>query len=214
MKKFVKLNQFATVLVGSSLFLIQAHASIVISEIDLANNRVELINTGTSSVDMSAWQWCNRLNGSPFYGSFTAGMINSTYSTAGVGLSSFSSGAILTFDFTNALLPDALGEFGLYSSAAFGSSAAIVDYLAWGANGVRDSVADAAGIWANSSFLDVSNLAAGETIQLGSNSSGNDVGSYFVTPTTIGAVNTIPEPTASILVALGVGVSVCRRTRS
>ena len=52
-------------------------------------------------------------------------------------------------------LTDSSGEFGLYSSASFGSADAIVAYVQWGsADNGRSSVAVEAGLIAEGDFVD------------------------------------------------------------
>ena len=54
--------------------------------------------------------------------------------------------------------PVASGEFALYSSSSFSSSAAMLDFLQWGtgASSSRESVAVAAGLWVADTFISVS----------------------------------------------------------
>ncbi len=188
-----------------------ADAVVIISEIDLANNRVELVNTGDASIDLTDYWWCNRVNGSPFYSRIGTG--NSTVD-AGLStgtLSGFGAGDILVLDIASSFLPDASGELGLYNNNTFGVSAAIEDYILWGGNGVRDAVAQGASIWTDNEFIDVSEIGLGETIQLTSGTPGNAAGDYFLGASSLGA---IPEPSSLILTAVGVIGLGMRRKRS
>ena len=185
---------------------LSARADLVISELDLANSRVEIVNTGDSMVDMTGYRWCNRDNGSPFYPGVSAGTINPGLSTA-TSLQ-VQPGEILTFDLTSAFLPAAGGELGLYlpaSAGGFGSRAALVDYVLWGNRpGVRDSVADdAPAIWVLNTAVDISSLGAGDTIQLNVGAPGDGVGDYSVAPATAGVAQSIPEPVTLEITAIG-----------
>ncbi len=144
-------------------------AQVIFTEIDLANDRIEIVNAGESMEDMSGWWVCNRFNGSPFYLTLASqATIDTQLSTAGATLASFLPGDILVLDIADAdFLPDDQGEFSLYSTNSFGSSAAIETYVAWGANvGVRDTVANGAGIWTTNDFIDIAEMGVNETIQL------------------------------------------------
>jgi len=168
------------VLVGS---LVQAE--ITISEIDLANDQVEIVNAGTTTEDISSWWRCNRVNGLPFYSTLSSATIDVGFSTSGTSYASFAPGDILLFDSTG-LLTDANGEFALYNTNSFGSATAMEDYILWGANGIRDFVAQNAGIWIDNDEIDVSGLVAGDTIQLGLGLPGDQASDYFIGPSTLG----------------------------
>ena len=161
-----------------------ASADLVISEIDLAGNKVEIINTGTGNENLTGYFLCNRLNGSPFYPQITAGLIdtaNSDTTTLMLG-----PGQILTLQMTAGFIPDGSGEVGLYSSASFGSTTAMIDYVGWGVDGIRDSVAGSRGIWTSGTFIAVSGIQTGETIQLGVGLAGNSKDDHSLAATTIG----------------------------
>lgn len=185
--------------------------SIIISEIDLTNNRVELVNTGTSSVDLTNYWWCNRENGSPFYQ-----QINTTNSVVDTGLStgslaSFGAGDILVLDISASFLPDINGELGLYTTNTFGASAAIEDYVLWGNTGIRDAVAEGASIWTDNEFIDISGLSAGESIQLRNGELGNSASEYFLGASSFGVV---PEPSSTLLLSLGaLGLGLIRKRK-
>lgn len=199
-------------LIATCALIVSASASpgaLVISEIDLANDKIEIVNTGTSSIDMTGYFFCNRFTGSPFYPAITTSLIdlaNSSGSTLVVG-----AGQVITFQMTAAFIPDASGEIGLYlNSSNFGSATNMVDYVGWGADGTRDSVAAAKGIWASGTFVAVTGITAGQTIQLKQGLAGNSVDDYSLAASTIG-FNQVPEPTVSLLAGLGLFVLGRRR---
>lgn len=162
-------------------------ANVVISEVDLANNKLELINTGGSSVDMSSWWFCNRVNGSPFYSTMASASIDVANSTA-TSLN-MAPGELLTLNVSGTILVDANGELGLYNTNSFGSSSAIEDYVLWGANGIRDLTAQNAGIWVDNDAIDLSGAGPGDTIQLSAGQPGNEASHYTVAASSIGSPN-------------------------
>jgi hypothetical protein len=169
-----------------------ADGQLIITEVDLAGNKVELVNVGVANVDATIWWWCNRVNGSPsFYATVaSASTIDAALSTAtslDVG-----PGEILVVTLTSGFLPDANGELGLYNSNSFGSSGAIEDYVLWGANGIRDFTAALAGIWIDNDSIDVSGIAVGETIQLGGGLPGNEASEYSIGPSGLGVAPVDP----------------------
>ncbi|MGC6564796.1 MAG: PEP-CTERM sorting domain-containing protein [Akkermansiaceae bacterium] len=192
------------------LTLSPSHGGVVISEIDLDNNKIELINTGGASVDLNSHWLCNRVNGSPFYSqitSYTIDVGNSTAASFNVG-----AGEILVLNLTAGLLPHSNGEMGLYNTNSFTSTAAIDDYILWGANGIRDIVAEGAGIWTDNNSIDVSGRSLGETLQLNPAEPGNSASDYFIAPSSFGSVN-IPEPSSLLFVCLGAWGFASRRRR-
>ncbi len=169
------------------LFTAIASANVVISEVDLTNSRVELVNNGTQAVNITNYRWCNRVNGSPFYPSVSSATINAEFSTTPDLV--LLPGEVLVFDLSSAFLPPEGGELGLYlPSGGFGRRSALVDYINWGNSlGVRDTVADdAPAIWETNAAIDISGISAGDSIQLKSGSEGNSVTDYKVAPATIG----------------------------
>ena len=167
-----------------AIFSGMSSAQVVISEVDLANDKLEIVNIGTTSVDMSSWQLCNRVNGSPFYASMASQSVDAGNSTS-TSLN-LAPGELITLNVGN-FTPDANGELGLYNSSSFGSTSAIEDYIAWGAIGTRDIVAAGAAIWMDDEFIDVSGIAPGETIQLIAGQPGNDKFDYSIAPSTLGS---------------------------
>ncbi len=188
-----------------------AYSAVVISEIDLANNRVELVNTGTTTESLTSFWWCNRVNGSPFYTRVSDDTINSSLSSA-TSFSSLGAGQTLVLDLGAGLLPDANGELGLYNTNSFGSATALEDYVLWGGNGVRDSVAQNAGIWSDNEFIDVSNIGAGESIQLSLAEDGDLASEYFIGGASLGVAQSIPEPSSFLLLSLSC-LGLLRRRR-
>ena len=180
-------------------------AQLVLSEVDLLLNKVELVNTGTTSIDASGWQWCNRVNGSPFYGAVSASVIDTNLSTA--ASLNVGAGEILVLDVAAGFLPNGNGELGLYNSGSFGSTTALEDYVLWGAAGTRDSVADAKGIWTDNEFIDVTAMTTGDSLQLGLGNPGNDEDEYFVGPSSLGIAQSVPSPAALIFDSGSITVS-------
>ncbi len=198
-------------LLAISLMSSSSEAAVVISEIDLLNNKIELVNNGLAAVDVTGFFFCNRFNGSPFYPAITLGLVDVANSSA--NSLSIAPGAYLTFAMTAAFIPDASGEIGLYINGSnFGASANIVDYVGWGANGTRDSVAAAAGIWGDGTFVNVTAITAGQTIQLKQGLAGNSVADYQLAASTIG-FNQVPEPTTATLAGLAL-LALARRQRN
>jgi hypothetical protein len=197
--KFRNFFTLAALLASSSL----TQGALVISEIDLANNKIEIVNTGSSNINMAGYFFCNRFNGSPFYIALTTALIDAPNSDTSVLV--LGGGEVLTFQMTAAYIPDASGEIGLYlNNSNFGSATNMVDYVAWGANATRDSVAATKGIWGNGTFVNVTGISSGHTIQLDYRSAGNQVSDYSLAPSSIGLNQVqIPEPTVGLLAGLG-----------
>ena len=186
----------------------------VISEVDLANNRVELVNTGATTQDLSTWWWCNRVNGSPFYATYSStSTLIAGLSDTGSTLTSIEAGDTIVVEIASNFLPDVNGELGFYNTNNFGSASAIEDYVLWGANGIRDLVAQNAGLWTDNAFIDVSAVNPGETLQAIPGTDGLGPSEWVLAPSTLGASN-IPEPTTSSLGALALIGLLGRRRRS
>ena len=210
-------------------------AGIVITEVGLAGGsdslgQIELVNTGSATIDLTNYWWCNRVNGSPFYQ--TVGSASELYTGSGTTDPSASltvaAGQRIVLSIPASFVPAADGEIGLYSTNSFGSSSAIVDYLEWGGDGIRDSVAAAVSptpIWENTGsstdYIDVSGLITGSTIQLnldslGNELAGNSAGDYSILPSSFGAAAAVPEPSSFLFLSLTVvfGGCWCRLRRS
>ncbi|BCX48675.1 hypothetical protein HAHE_25830 [Haloferula helveola] len=181
-------------------------AEIVISEIDVLGDKVELVNVGAANFDLTGYYLCNRKNGSPFYQQISTGQIdaaNSDTATLTVG-----PGQVLTLQLTAGFIPDGLGEFGLYSVASYGSSTAMTDYIAWGADGARDNVAAAKGIWGDTTFVAVTGMTVGQTIQLKPGMPGDAQSEYEIAASTIGAVQVAAPVELSVTSVSRVGNSL------
>lgn len=187
-----------------SVFIIGvANADLVINEIDLAGNRVELVNTGVSTLNIENWWFCNLVTGAPVYSQISSYAIDSGLSSASV-FTSVGAGQHLVVNLIAAVITDGNGELGVYrNNADFGNAANIEDYILWGAFGTRDSVAQTAGIWTDNDFIDVSSLNAGETIQLRNGFSGDQASDYLIGAGTLGAITNVPEPSSFVLFGLG-----------
>jgi phosphodiesterase/alkaline phosphatase D-like protein len=182
-----------------------ANANLVISEIDLVANKVEIVNTGTSSVNMTGYQWCNFWTGSPRYVALATAQIVADQSTSTT--LTLPAGGILTFQLSASFITDLTGELGLYINNNFGASASIVDYVAWGAAAAgRDNIAAAKGIWEDNSFVTVTaaDITAGRSIQLGAGLAGNTFTDYSVATPTIGVNQVTPAPLATTGSATGI----------
>lgn len=185
---------FPTVVTSALASFAVANADLVISEIDLTNNKVEILNTGPGTENMTGYFLCNRLNGSPFYPQVTTSLIdlpNSSSSTL-----TLAPGQWITLQMTAGFIPDASGEVGLYLNGSFGTASSLRDYVGWGANGVRDDVAAAKvpPIWAAGTFVAVTGITVGQTIQLGAGLPGNSVADYSLAASTIGVNQVTPLP--------------------
>jgi|GEM_PF-4349136 len=193
-------------------------ADIIISEVELAGSgvsKIELVNTGSTTIDLTNYWWCNRVNGSPFYQS--VGAASDLYTGPGTtdpnAALSVAAGDRIVLTIPAAFVPTGNGELGLYSSNSFGSSSAIVDYLEWGGDGIRDSVAAAVAptpIWEDTGnstdYINVSSITAGYTIQLdvdamGAELAGNSAGDYTIRPSSFGSI-AVPEPSSFLFLSL------------
>lgn len=197
-----RVSTFLAMLLVSFCFGLRATADIILTELDLLNDRIELFNSGASAIDMNDWWMCNRVNGSPFYS------LVSDSTTIDAGLSTATSlnvapGEILVLDVTINILPDVNGELGLYNVNSFTAASAIEEYILWGADGIRDIVAQDAGLWTDNESINVAALGAGETLQLGAGLAGNAASDYFIGSETLGSV--VPEPGTWSLLLLGAG---------
>ncbi|MEM6687833.1 MAG: PEP-CTERM sorting domain-containing protein [Planctomycetota bacterium] len=191
-----------------------SRGGIVITEVDLANNLIELTNDGIMNVDISTWWLCNRVNGSPFYATVSsATSINgSSFEASGAADLILENGDVLVLNVDAGLLPDANGEFAFYNTNSFGSTSAIEDYILWGNPGIRDIVADNAGLWIDNESIDVSGIGAGETIQLLSGT-GVQASEYGIAPATLGFVAAVPEPSVTLVLSAGALIVSARRKR-
>jgi hypothetical protein len=131
------------VLVSLCFSNLNAQANVRISKIDPATNSVTLKNYGDANAPISGYWFCVRPAYSPL-----SGMTAVTTLAPNEELDIASS---VNFPVSN-------GEFALYSSSSFGSSAAMLDFLQWGtgAGSSRESEAVAAGLWVADTFITVS----------------------------------------------------------
>ncbi len=173
-----------------------SQAGLVISEIDLAANQLEVLNTGSTSDSLSGYWLCNLWQGSPVYIPVDSGMIlpaQSSTTTLNVP-----AGGLITLQLTAAFVTDARGELGLYRNGSnFGVAANMVDYVCWGSSAPspssRDLVAASLGIWQLGTAIPVAGISAGQTIQLKFNEDGNSASDYQIAASTIGADQVHPN---------------------
>ena len=147
----MKKNYLLVLLLFSALFSQKsiAQTGVVINEVS-ATNQIEIKNTGMSMVDISSYFLCDF----PTYTQISNLTIES-------GSTMLAPGALVVISGWN--VDEADSELGLYSSANYGSSSAIVAYVEWGSSGhQRSSVAIEAGIWTPGSF--VPSFMLGESI--------------------------------------------------
>ncbi|MEO1031138.1 MAG: T9SS type A sorting domain-containing protein [Bacteroidota bacterium] len=140
MKKNYQLK--TTALLALALICLSSlNAQVRIAKLDPASNSVTLKNYGTSNVPISGYWFCNF----PAYAQVSS-MTSVASLDPGEEVNIASS--------INFAVAD--GEFGLYNTNSFGSSAAMEDYMQWGsANHQRESVAVAKGIWVANTFIDL-----------------------------------------------------------
>ncbi len=108
---------------------------IEISEVS-SDGVVELVNTGSATMDVSDYWLCNR----PLYSRMST-------LTLECGELSLEAGATVTV--SGFSLNAGGDELGVYSNSNFGSASGLVDYVIWGerSGGTREDVAVAAGLW-------------------------------------------------------------------
>jgi hypothetical protein len=175
------------------LFLaVTAPGNVVISEVDLANSRVELVNTGSLAINLTNHWWCNKVNGEPDdYPRVLFATINEEFSTTADLV--LLPGEVLVFDLSSSFLPRPGGELGLYRSRSWKDRAAMIDYINWGnSRGERDSVADdSPAIWEKNAAIDISSTGPGDTIQLRPGAAGDSVDDYQVASANIGLAQSV-----------------------
>ncbi|WP_430467010.1 T9SS type A sorting domain-containing protein [Winogradskyella ouciana] len=130
----------STTLSTTTLF---AQENVRILKADPNTNSITLKNFGDVTATISGYWFCVR----PQYAQLSS-MTTVTTLAPGAELDVASS---INF-------PVSSGEFALYSSSGFGSSANMLDFLQWGtgASPSRESVAVAAGLWVADTFITVS----------------------------------------------------------
>ncbi|WP_298516349.1 T9SS type A sorting domain-containing protein [uncultured Kordia sp.] len=171
-----------------------SNAQIVINEVKETGS-IELKNLGASTVDVSTYWLCDF----PAYERLDDASI-----TVESGSLMLAAGAIVEISGFN-FIDSTDGELGLYSSAAFSSSAAIVDYIEWGSTGhQRSSVAVAAGTWTTGNYIP----AFDSSLSIQFDGDGNTAGDYGAYVSTLGAENgTCPEAPDGGMVTLADGTS-------
>ena len=104
----------------------------------------------------------------------------------------------------------------LFKLMVSGNVNAIEDYVLWGANGIRDSVAQGAGIWTDNVSLSTAGIDANNTFSLDATTLGNSPTDYQVAASSLGTFSTsaIPEPSSLVILGLLSGASAIRRRRS
>ena len=108
------------------------------------NNMIQLRNTGDAAHSLDGYWLCQ----APSYWSFPSGVELAPGATIFINTGSGSDTADTLFagGSLGSLRPSG-GEIGLYRSGNFGSADDIASYIAWNSGGLRQSVAQTAGIW-------------------------------------------------------------------
>lgn len=187
-----------------------SQASVVFSNVSIANNTITITNSSDSeNVDLSGWRFCS-------HDLDSARRYTSTSFLNGISLAA---GESLTFEASaiNAAGPFQNNAFsiGLYSdddgALSFGSAndlAAFVQFTSGefdnlGSSQARTATAIAAGLWdATGSFVDAGNGATEINLN---NLAVSDGASSFTA---------IPEPSSTLLGALGLAFGIARRRRA
>jgi len=124
----------------------QLTGQIIINEVNIADEWVELYNSGTTTVDINNYTLCNF----PRYG-----VISSAAVTLLSGSAIMAPGDITVVRWANNISPNGAtsGEMGIYQMPGmYNSTTNIQDYVQWGApNHGRSSTAVSAGVWDNAS---------------------------------------------------------------
>ncbi len=124
-----------------SAFWVLAISNVRITNVDLNQNTAQLTNMGTVEEDISEWYLCN------FPSYLEVQLVPNQ-----IGDFVLSPGETVLLEWSS--LNGGDGEFGLYNTNAFTSTAAMEDYVQWGASGhQREVVAVAAGVWNASEFI-------------------------------------------------------------
>lgn len=142
---FIMKNYYLGILfISAFLFSEVSVSQIRITEVNLSDQKITVKNFGGSTVDISSYWTCSRFG----YGELSGmTIVNGDFNLEGGEEVEFSSSVDLNT--TSA-------DLGIYSSRSFGSSAAMVDFLQWGAGGIgRESVAVTKGIWNEGDFISV-----------------------------------------------------------
>ena len=135
----------ASIVVLGALLLIdgslvsQANAQVVFTEVDYHNDRIEIVNMGTSAEDISNWQLCSR---------FSYAEISTV--TIDEGSTNLEPGGVIVL--SGFALNDVSADLGLYHEinnfGDFANASFMEDFVQWGDSGIgRESVAATKGIW-------------------------------------------------------------------
>lgn len=129
-----------------SMMIAPLYGDVIINEISPIDNRLELLNAGSSSVDVSNWWLCTQIR--------YARISDTSRVTVESGNLNLGAGEFLVLETTSAYdINDEAADMGLYNSNAFTSTTAMQDFVQWGSgNNGRIAVASAKGIWTSGSF--------------------------------------------------------------
>lgn len=118
--------------------------SVVLNEVRYqGEDTIEILNNGTGSVDLSNYWLC--LGPGQYVEIGTLTPVSGSLQLASA-----------EYLVLNSELPDSAGGLGLYNTNDFTNSAALVDFVQWGAAGsAREDVAVAAGQWVTGDFVPV-----------------------------------------------------------
>lgn len=141
----MKKNYFFTLLIlGLTLLSNPLFSQIKMVWIDPVDETVIIKNFGSSTVDVSSYWMCSLL---AYQSLSTVSIVNGTDFL----LEPNEEVKILV---TTISFNDSAADIGLYSSSAFGSSVAIVDFFQYGNSGLgREDVAANAGLWSAGDFF-------------------------------------------------------------
>lgn len=170
---------------------------IVINEIDQTNRQVELLNTGSTTVDITGWWLCNRPNlpGSTRYDQIDVDPTITLIS----GSLMMAPGAFTVLSWDH-MVNTGGEELGLYLTNTFGNSDQLEDYVIYNQIDTpnRLSVAVAAGVWASTSDFVPPLVTSTNSIALnpGTYAGGTDtdLSDWVEMPNTIGGPNVVNQP--------------------
>lgn len=164
---------------------VTAQENVRILKLDPATNSVTLKNFGNATATVSGYWFCVR----PSYAQLD-GMTSVTTLAPNEELNVASSVNLVASS----------GEFALYSSPSFSSSAAMLDFVQWGtgASNSRESEAVAAGLWDANTFVTVA-----PPYQYSGDGTQNGVGNWVTLGVddfeTVSSINLYPNPTTTTL---------------
>ena len=164
---------------------LNAQENVRILKLDPATNSVTLKNFGDATATVTGYWFCVR----PSYAQLD-GMTAVTTLEPNEEVDVASSVNLVASN----------GEFALYNSNSFGSSAAMLDFVQWGtgASSSRESVAVAAGIWETDTFVTVT-----PPYQYGGDGTQNGVTNWSTLGVddfeTVSSISLYPNPTTATL---------------